>query len=316
MTAHISVRVEGETMSINANDLILFAYIMEAGSFSKAAERTNLPKSTLSRRITELETALGERLITRSTRQLVITDFGEGILEYALRLLEENDAAAAFALNRQATPQGKLRVSMPPELKEFSFVEFTKRFLDAYPEVDLELDLSARRVDILAERFDLAIRVASRLPDDASLVARKIAVLNNGLYASPAYIKKHGELKTPNDLIDAHCLSLRNSQGEQRVWQLNSGSENWHGLPKHRVSSNSVSLNLSLTLEGMGIMGVSDLFACEFVRRGELIRVLPEWCLPSDTVWCVTSGRRLLPTRTQAFIDMFRETLQAKAEDL
>lgn len=299
-------------MSINANDLILFAHVMDAGSFSQAAERLELPKSTLSRRITELETNLGERLIVRSTRQLVITDFGEGILEYAQRLLEEKDAAAAFALHRQATPQGKLRVSMPPEFREFSFVDFTKRFLETYPEVDLELDLSSRRVDILAERFDLAIRAASRLPDDASLVARKIAVLENGLYASPSYLKKYGIPKTPEDLQQAQCISLRNSQGEQRIWHLSKGKEKWEGLPKHRASSNSVSLNLSLTVEGMGIMGISGFFACDYVKRGDLVRVLPEWSLPSDTVWCVTSGRRLLPTRTQVFIDMFKEVLLAQ----
>ena len=104
-------------MSLDANDLILFAQVIDAGSFSRAAERTGLPKSTLSRRIIQLETRLGERLLTRSTRRLAITEFGERILEHARRLLEETEAASAMALHRQGVPRGVLRVSMPPDYR-------------------------------------------------------------------------------------------------------------------------------------------------------------------------------------------------------
>ena len=148
-------------MSLDANDLILFAQVMETASFSRAAERSGLPKSTLSRRITLLETKLGERLLTRSTRRLAITEFGERILEHARRLLEETEAASAMALHRQGVPRGVLRVSMPPDFVELDLTPFLLQFAASYPEVRLELDLSPRRVDLLAERFDLAVRVAS-----------------------------------------------------------------------------------------------------------------------------------------------------------
>lgn len=301
-------------MSLNANDLIIFAHIMRAGSFSKAAERINLPKSTLSRRISDLEELLGERLIARSTRQLLITDFGERILAYAERLLEESEAASAFALNRQVTPQGKLRVSLPPEFKEFSFVDFFIKFLEKYPSIDLELDLSARCVDMIAERFDVAIRVASHLPDDATLVARKITDLQNGIYASPLYLSKFGEPKAPEDLLDMQAILLSNSQGEHPAWCLHQGTKKCKVLPKYKVISNSVAFNQNLAIEGMGLIATSDFFACQYVRQGILQRVLPEWHLPSDTIWCVTPGRRLLPSRTQAFIDMFKELMQAEEE--
>lgn len=301
-------------MSVNANDLILFAHIMEMGSFSKAADHLDLPKSTLSRRISELEASLGERLITRSTRQLVITDFGQGILDYARRLQEETEAAASFALHRQATPQGKLRVSLPPEFKEFDLVNFTQAFLKKYPDLILELDLSSRRVDVLAERFDIAVRVASHLPDDAMLVARKVATLDNGLYASPLYLKAHGVPKQPSDLLASHGVLLTNSQGEQRVWRLSRGSEVWEGMPKHSLSSNSVSFNLNMALEGTGIIAASGFFACQYVRQGSLVRVLPEWFLPSDSIWCVTPGRRLLSMGTRVFIERFGAMLNQSSD--
>ncbi|NLY65339.1 MAG: LysR family transcriptional regulator [Alcaligenaceae bacterium] len=297
-------------MILNANDLILFAHIMEAGSFSAASDRTGLPKSTLSRRISELESLLGEKLITRSTRKLAITDFGEGVLEHARRLLEETQAATAFALNRQTTPQGKLRVSLPNEFKALSMDRVLRQFASLYPLVNIELDLSARRVDLILERFDIAIRIAHRLPDDSTLVARKLAVLHNGLYANPDYLKKHGMPSSPEDLLKHQGFVLINSNGDHIPWKLHKDKEIWEGVPEHRISSNSVALHQELAAKGMGIIILSETFAKHFVNEGTLVRILPEWSLPSDTVWGVTPGRRLLPTRTQAFFDLFKQTIQ------
>src|SRR5690606_4561084 len=190
-------------MSLTANDLILFAHVIEAGSFSQAADRLDMPKSTLSRRITQLENQLGERLLTRSTRKLTITDFGERILEHARRLQDETEAARSLALHRQVIPQGTLRVSLPPEFNELSVVPLMCEFRREYPQVRLELDLSSRRVDLIAERFDVAVRIADRLPDDSTLIARQAAVLHNGLYASPHYLARQGTPSTPADL-DSH----------------------------------------------------------------------------------------------------------------
>lgn len=296
-------------MSLDANDLILFAHIMDAGSFSKAAERTGLPKSTLSRRITALETKLGERLLTRSTRRLAITEFGERILDHAKRLLEETEAASAMALHRQGTPRGVLRVSMPPDFRELDLTPLLLQFAASYPEVRLELDLSPRRVDLLAERFDLAVRAASRLPDDGTLVARKLCEMTNGLYASPAYLKRYGIPASPPDLLDHIGLRLIGGNGETQPWRLARGAETWEGLPNGPLAVNSPGLQRDLAAHGMGIVALDERFAEKMLEQGLLQRVLPEWCLPSVTLWCVTPGRRLLPTRTSAFIEMLRATL-------
>ena len=302
-------------MSLDANDLILFARIIEAGSFSRAAERTGLPKSTLSRRLSGLETKLGERLLMRSTRRLSITEFGERLLEHAKRLLEETEAASAMALHRQGTPRGVLRVSMPPDFVELDLTPLLLQFAAAYPEVRLELDLSPRRVDLLAERFDLAVRAASRLPDDATLVARQLTELRNGLYASPAYLQRYGTPASPAELLDHIGLRQIGGSGEALPWRLSRGTEYWEGLPDGPLAANSPGLQRDLAAHGLGIDGLTDRFAEAWVAQGLLKRLLPEWSLPTVTLWCVTPGRRLLPTRTTAFIEMLRATLAKESRD-
>lgn len=296
-------------MSLDANDLILFAHIMNAGSFSRAAERTGLPKSTLSRRISLLETRLGERLVTRSTRRLAITEFGERILDHARRLLEETEAASAMVLHRQEIPRGVLRVSLPPDFAELDLTPFLIQFAASYPEVRLELDLSPRRVDLLAERFDLAIRIASRLPDDSTLVARKLCELHNGLYASPAYLKHFGTPATPAELPAHIGLRLIGGNGETVPWRLTRGSELCEQTLDGPLAVNSPGLLRDLAIHGMGIVALVDRFADKWIEQGMLKRILPEWTLPTVTIWCVMPGRRLTPARTTAFIEMLRATL-------
>ncbi len=300
-------------MTLNANDLILFAQVMDSGSFSAAADRLGLPKSTLSRRISGLETELGERLITRSTRRLVITEFGSEVLEHARRLVDETETTMAFALNRQATPQGTLRVSFPPDFFEHALAEFLPLFSEQHPNVRLELDLSARRVDLLAERFDAAIRVATSLPDDNSLVARRLATLVTSLYASPSYMSKHGPPREPADLKTHRGLMLMNSIGDIRRWRLSRGTDFWEGLPACMFSSNSLGLQRTMALHGMGIGGLPEPMARPFVENGTLVPVLSGWHLPEAIVWCVTPGRRLLSPATRAFIDVFSQVMKGNA---
>lgn len=300
-------------MSLDANDLLLFALIIETGSFARAAERADLPKSTLSRRLTALEAKLGERLLTRSTRRLTITEFGERILDHAKRLLEETEAATAIAQHRQATPRGVLRVSMPPDFVELDLTRLLLQYAAAYPEVRLELDLSPRRVDLLAERFDIAIRAASRLPDDTTLVARQLCQMNNGLYASPAYLTRYGEPSSPAELPGHIGLGLIGGNGEALPWRLTRHDEIWEGTPNGPLAANSPGLQRDLAAHGMGIVGLTEHFAKNLLAQGLLKRVLPEWQLPGVTLWCVTPGRRLLPARSTAFIELLHSVLARDA---
>ncbi|MBK9220375.1 MAG: LysR family transcriptional regulator [Uliginosibacterium sp.] len=297
-------------MTPDANDLLLFARIVDAGSLSAAATRYGLPKSTLSRRLSALELQLGERLLTRSTRQLLLTEFGLGILEHARRLQEEAEAVGDIAQQRQAMPRGRLKVSMPPNFEEWIAAPLFLQFASNYPNVKLELDLSPRRVDVIGEQYDLALRVADRLPDDASLVARKIVALTSALFASPAYLQRFGTPTSPAELLNHTALQLLTSSGEAQRWRLTRKDETWDGLPPGPLAANSVALLRDLATHGLGIVGLSTRIAASAVADGLLLPVLPDWQLPTTTVWAVMPSRRLIPARTRVFLEALQHVLQ------
>ncbi|MES2759758.1 MAG: LysR family transcriptional regulator [Pseudomonadota bacterium] len=290
-------------MDLEPNDLLLFARIVESGSFSKAAQRVDLPKSTVSRRIALLEAKLGERLLQRTTRKLVLTEFGEGLLEHARKVVEEVEAAGALVQHRQQEPSGKLRVSMPSDFANLGLTRVMTEFLKRYPAITLELDLSPRRVDLVAENFDVAIRMGD-LPDDSSLAARRVALEKVGLYASPSYIAMRGLPETPDDLLNHDLLCLLSRNGGAQPWVLTRGKTQWSRELPARMTANSPDLLARIACTGAGIAASSDLFATPFLEKGELVRVLPEWDLPTVTGWAVFPGRRLMPAKTRAFLDM------------
>ena len=294
-------------MDIEPNDLVLFARIVEAGSFSKAADRVSLPKSTLSRRIALLESKLGERLLQRTTRKLVVTEFGASLLDHARKVTEEVEAVDALAQHRQAAPSGKLRISVPHDFANLGLIDVIARFVDTYPEVSLELDLSPRRVDLLAESFDIAIRMGD-LPDDASLNARRVSLDRFGLYASPAYIAQRGLPEQPDDLAEHDLLCLLSRTGGPVPWVLTRGKTRWEQVLPARLTANSPDLLARVACSGAGIAASSRLFAEPYLKRGDLVRVLPEWDLPASTGWAVFPGRRLMPAKTRAFLDMMEAT--------
>lgn len=290
-------------MDIDANDLFLFARIMECGSFSRASERTGLPKSTISRRISALESRLGERLLLRTTRALTLTEFGRGLLDHAEQVARQVDSASAFAQHRQAEPSGRLRISMPSDFATIVLGDLLARFTANFPAIVLELDLSPRRVDLIGENFDLAIRIGD-LPDDASLAAKRMVSLTIGLYASPGYTVIRGLPDSPQDLLQHDALCLPGPGGTAVAWVLTRGEASWEGLPRTRVTANSPELLCLLARKGAGITAISDGFAAPFVRQGELVRLLPEWSQAKVDVWAVfPAGRRLMPAKTRVFLD-------------
>lgn len=289
-------------MTVEPNDLLLFARVADAGSFSRAAVAAGLPKSTLSRRIAALEAQLGERLLLRTTRRLAVTDFGHGVLEHARQIAADVEAAAALAQHRQAEPSGRLRVSMPSDFGNVVLGQRLADFIARHPAIELELDLSPRRVDLVGENFDVALRMGD-LPDDATLAARRLAVFSHGLYAAPAYLKRRGAPSEPEALMEHDALRLLDRRGEPVRWRLTRGEASWEGTPPGRATANAPELLLRLARAGAGITGIADHFAEPYVRSGELVAVLPDWQLPPAAAWAVFPGRRLMPARTRVFLD-------------
>jgi DNA-binding transcriptional LysR family regulator len=293
-------------MSLDADDLLLFARVMESGSFSRAAERLQLPKSTLSRRLSALESRLGEKLLQRSTRRLSLTEFGEGVLDHARAVAAEVDSALALALHRQQRPTGRLRVSMPHDMANTALQGVISQFALDYPEVQLEIDLSPRRVDLIAEGFDLALRMGE-LPEDSQLAARRLALFTGGLYAAPAYLAREGEPQLPEGLSSMHGLMILSRNGDALPWQLERSEgearETWSGAPEKRSLVNSPDLLLQMARAGVGITAVADHFTRQLVTGGELQRVLPDWSLSPVACWAVFPERRLMPLRSRLFIE-------------
>lgn len=301
--------------ALEPNDLLLFARVVEAGSFSKAAERVGAPKSTVSRRLAELERRLGERLLLRSTRRLSVTEFGEAVLDHARRVALEVDGTMALAQHRQAQPSGRLRVSMPGDFAVLALSRMLADFVRDHPAITLELDLSPRRVDLIAENFDLAVRMGA-LGSDSQLTARLLGRMSQGLYAAPSYLERAGVPKQPADLAEHDGLLLLNRSGDAVTWTLTParGSPEaalvWEGEPRTRVLANAPDLLLRLASEGAGIAAAPDHYATSWVESGALKRVLPGWSMPFGEAWAVFPGRRLMPARTRVFIDALVATLK------
>jgi DNA-binding transcriptional LysR family regulator len=288
---------------LDPGDLLLFARIVECGSLSQAAERLQLPKSTVSRRLTLLEARLGERLLQRTTRKLVLTEFGGSLLEHARKVAEETEAAAALAQHRQQAPNGLLRVSMPADFANSNLSRLLPDFMKKYPAISIDLDLSPRRVDLVAEGFDVAIRMGA-LPDDASLAARPVLLSTWGLFASPRYTGLHGLPEHPDDLFRYDLLSLPRAVNGLARWKLTRGKTIWERDVPIKTRANSPELLTKLATAALGIATCTDEFAAPHVKKGELVRILPDWAFPQVTGWAVFPGRRLMPAKTRAFLDM------------
>ena len=231
-----------EQKNHSADDYILFVTIVEQESMVRAADQLNMPKATVSRRLSKLEAALGQRLLIRTTRRLTLTEFGQEFLEHCRRVAEEVAATTDFVNSQEARPRGRLRVSMPGEYAKQNLSRAIATFLEAYPEIQLDLDMSSRRVDLIGERFDLAIRMGT-LDSDSTLVARKIDEQSFGLYASPIYLGLHPAPKHPDDLQHHTAVRLMSARGTAVPWKLLRDKTVWEGVAPGRLTLNSDATN-------------------------------------------------------------------------
>jgi DNA-binding transcriptional LysR family regulator len=224
------------------------------------------------------------------------------VLEHAHQVLAEVEAASALAQQRQVQPSGRLRVSMPADFANGVLGQVLSEFIARHPAITLELDLSPRRVDLIGENFDLAVRMGE-LSDDASLAARRLAVFGAGLYASPGYLRSRGEPPEPEALMEHDALLLLPRAGEPAPWVLSRDDARWTGMPPGRASANSPELLMRMARHGAGITAVMHHFAQPYLLNGELEPVLSDWSLPPAVAWAVFPGRRLMPARTRVFLD-------------
>lgn len=281
-------------------DMLVFAAVARAGSLTRAGQALGLPKSTVSRRLAALEERLGTRLLLRSTRKLSLTGAGEAFLERCQRLADDVEDALALASELAGEPRGTLRVTMVPDVGALLLVDAIARFAARYPRIALELEESARAVDLTTEPFDLAIR-AGVLPD-SSLVARPLAQLESGLFASPAYLARNPPPESPAELARHTFIVLAGRTRFDRVLLHGEGTSVEVRLGGS-ISASTSGMQRGLALAGAGAVVYPIRFCADLVASGELVRLLPRFRTTPSRLWIVTASRRLLPRKTVLFIE-------------
>ena len=255
-----------------------FVEVARTKSFRRAADALDMPNSTLSRHIAELEKTIGLRLLHRSTRKVELTEAGEVYFKRCQSIVEEARIAHESLLDVVERPTGTLRVSMPADLATDHLAPIIADFAKTYPLVAFEFDLSPRHVDLQTEPFDLAIRIGPPPMAPLTLVARPIAVLPRYLYASPEYLKSAAPLTHPSDLTrHVVCIVEGATRSGEVARTFYRGDESVDVMIRTRFAMNSVALNRGLAIQGVGLAVLDDVLARDDVTLGRLLRVLPDW---------------------------------------
>jgi DNA-binding transcriptional LysR family regulator len=285
------------------NDILVFARVAELGSFTSAAQRLALPKSTVSERVARLEARLGARLLERSTRKLRLTEVGQRYLEHARRAFLELEQGTAAVERSLSEPAGVLRVSAPVVLGQVVLPSIVAEYVAQFPQVRLFVDLSNRRVDLFGEGFDVVLR-AGTLPD-SELVARRLGRAAARLYAAPAYLARRGLPETPQELA-GHGLLECASQASANHWMLqhDDGREPERVEARFAVITNDAATLQMTAVSGHGIASLPTFAARAEVSAGRLRPVLPAWSTRQFDIHAIVPSRKSVTPAVRAFIDL------------
>lgn len=284
------------------NDLALFAHVVEQQGFSAASRHLGIPKSRLSRRVSQLEERIGVRLLQRSSRRLLLTSVGRQFYERCQATVAAGEEAFDVARQATAQPQGLLRVSCPFTLAQFWLTPLIPSFMRAYPGVRLQLEVSNRRVDPLQENIDVVLRVRRPPFEDSSLVARPLGSTVDVLLASPALVERLGMPRSLGDLAAWPVLSLP-ADNERYRWALERGSESHDfAFTPHVVTDDMFALR-HLAEQGMGLALLPEIMCRDALADGRLVRLCGEWACAASEIQAAFASRRGMLPAVRAFID-------------
>jgi DNA-binding transcriptional LysR family regulator len=296
------------TGQLDLNAALVLVRVVQAGSFRGAARALGMPKSTVSRKVTELEERLGARLLLRTTRTLSLTDAGAAFVEEAEAAIARLDAAEAAVAELQRAPRGRLRVTATVPLGQLFLAPIITAFLEAYPGVEVVLHLTDRAVDLVKERFDVAFR-AGALPDP-SLIARLVGGSSYRVVASPDYLARNGTPARPSDLTAHRCLRFtRLGAAIRTTWPFGKGKRAIEiQVAGNFASDDFVALRVAAE-RGLGIARLPQLIVHDAIRAGRLVSLLDAHAPPPTPLHIVHVGGRHLPPRTRAFLDFIEPRL-------
>lgn len=291
---------------IDLNSLAIFAKVAETRSFSEAARRLKMPISTVSRRVAELEDQLGIGLLERSTRNLRLTDVGAEVFEHAQRSAEISEAVNSIVSNQSSTVSGTLRLSAPPSISDTLLVPLVSAFQTSYPDVRVQILVTDRFVDHIAEGVDLVFRLGAL--KDSTLVARKLLIYRHQLVASPAYIGRVKSPETPQDLLGHRLLgfSLWKPENSWTFVGEKGVTETVSFLPF--LAMNDYAGLASALLEGVGIGDLPPLVQPNLIRDGRLIEIMPGWRFRTFDLSMVHPGNRHLSRPVRVFKEFAAQT--------
>lgn len=296
------------------NDLQFFAMVVEHGGYAAAERALGIPKSRLSRRISQLEADMGVRLLQRSTRKFAVTDVGQSVYRHAQTMLAEAQAAREAVDRLSAEPRGVIKVSAPAALTQEVLAQVLPDFLRRFPKVRLQVHVSNRRVDVINEGFDVALRVRSQLGDDSELVLRRFGEIRELLVASPAYLDRRGRPMHPSELASHAALSMTEDEARQR-WSLHGPNDEVQRVDIQPIlMALDFPLLMAAAVEGMGVALLPETTCADAVRRKQLEVVVPDWNLPMGICHAVFPSRRGLLPAVRVFIDHLAETVPGVIE--
>jgi DNA-binding transcriptional LysR family regulator len=301
-------------MARDLNDTLIFAKVVEHGSFTSAAHALRLPKTTVSRKIQELETRLGAQLLHRTTRKLGLTEAGNIYFEHSQRIARELDEAESAIGQLQGGPRGWLRVTAPYSFAISRITPLFGEFQRRYPEVRVEMVLTSDRIDLIDKEIDVALRIGPL--QDSNLVARRLAVFRSQVYASPRYIERHGEPTHPADLVHHRTLGMNKYglNGHGFYWPLNDGSTTTDfRIHPVLVANDPAALHPAL-LTGEGLMLTADVMVKAFAEHGYIRRVLAGWTGPSVEMNAVFPRGQGKSPKVRAFVDFLIERVKFDAD--
>ena len=295
------------------NDMLYFAEVVERGGFAAAGRALGIPKSRLSRRVSELEAQLGVRLLQRTTRKLSLTGVGEAYLRHCQAMRESAQAAADTVAQVQTEPQGTVRLSCPVTLAQTVLAELMPEFLARWPRVRIEMQVSNRAVNPVEEGVDVALRVRPSLDDSGSMVVKRLDDATQILVASPDLLARQGTPRTLEDLTRLDSIAMSAVDGRSMLRLIGEGGreQTLHHHPRY-VADDLLTLKFA-ALAGTGMCWLPDYMCQEEVRAGRLVHLFPGWAPPRGIVHAVFPSRRGLSPAVRRFLDFLGETMPGRS---
>jgi DNA-binding transcriptional LysR family regulator len=293
-------------------EMAIFVKVVETGSFSETARQLGYTPSAISRSISRLEKALGTQLIQRTTRKLALSESGKQVHVYCLEMLNAAQTVIESSGHFSEKPEGVVRISVPKAVGHYLIHPYIPEFLERYPEVDVQMLLEDRHIDFIDDQIDLAIRITNE--PSLGLKGRKLFDIEHILVATPEYLEKVSNPKHPRDLKAHQCIYLGEQPSDSK-WKFQKGRVTTTVHVKGRYSANHTGIRLDAALQYMGIASLPYFVACNALKTGKLVQVLPEWYFKtyySGGAWLLYPATRYLPSKIQVFIQYLAEKLKHK----